>query len=109
MRWKSGGNDGRMVLLLRILVHERDMSFKAPQISFKFKSNPRTIKYIMKNSETVGRAIIQADIIFPTSSLAPDGPEYGVFKYNSFWKLDGIIRRVDPTVSETSINTLLYA
>ena len=92
-----------MVLLLRSVLHEQDMSSKAPRTSSKFKSNPRTIKYIAKNSTIVDRAIIQADIIFPASSLA----QYFTFKDTSFWNLDSIIKKVDPTISESLINTII--
>jgi hypothetical protein len=61
----------------------------------------------MKNSETVGRAIIQADIIFPISSLAPVDDKYYTFAHNSFWRLDGIIKKVDPHISESSIHTIM--
>ena len=69
------------------------MTTKPRQKATRFKKNPKTIKYILKNSEIVERALKQTDIIFPTSTLSAERTdEYYAFKERSFWALDSLIK-----------------
>jgi hypothetical protein len=84
------------------------MSLKPRQTSLKFKSNPRTIKYILKNNELVDRALKHADIIFPKSTLIPvNNNDSDTFKERSFWALDRLIKRIEPKIDDSLLDTII--
>ena len=84
------------------------MTTKPRQKATRFKKNPKTIKYILKNAEIVERALKQADIIFPTSKLYSDRTEeYYTFKERSFWALDRLIKELEPSFDESLINQII--